>query len=147
VTDDKQVQRGSYYYWVRLPTRWMDNDIYGHVNNVNYYSFFDTAVNDYLVKVGGLDIHNDDAVGFVVASECQYKKPIAHPDQLDIGLKVLRLGRSSVQYEVAIFREADDSAAAYGTFTHVFVSRKSNSSVAIPSHIRLKLEMLVDAHA
>ncbi len=144
MNDDIQSQRDHYGYRVSLPTCWMDNDVYGHVNNVTYYSYFDTAANDFLVRVGGLDMHNDDQVGFVVASGCQFKQPVAFPDQLDIGVRVNRLGKSSVEYGIAVFRENDSSAAAFGHFTHVFVSRQSQRPVTIPARMRKALETLVD---
>ena len=144
MNDGIQLTRDHYGYWVSIPTRWMDNDVYGHVNNVTYYSYFDTAANDFLVRVGGLDIHNDDEVGFVVTSGCQYKRPVAFPDQLEIGVRVNRLGDSSVEYGLAVFRENDSSASAYGHFTHVFVSRQTQQSVTIPGRMRTALETLVD---
>ena len=144
MNDDTQLTRDHYGYWVTIPTRWMDNDVYGHVNNVTYYSYFDTAANDFLVRVGGLDFLNDDEVGFVVASDCQFRQPVAFPDQLDIGVRVNRLGNSSVEYGLAVFRENDNSAAAFGHFTHVFVSRQSQRPVSIPARLRTALETLVD---
>ena len=130
------VQRSDYRYFVPLSTRWMDNDIYGHVNNVTYYSYFDTAANHFLIHQGGLDIHRDRIVGFVVASNCEYKAPIAFPDALEIGFRVNKLSTRSVQYGLGIFREEASEAVAYGTFTHVFVDRDSGQAVAIPDRIR-----------
>jgi acyl-CoA thioester hydrolase len=122
----------------------MDNDVYGHVNNVTYYSYFDTAANDFLVKVGDLDFRNGPTIAYVVASRCEYKRAIAFPDLLDIGVRVNQLGNSSVEYGIAVFREADPVAAAFGSFTHVFVSRDTQRPVTIPATIRAALEQLVD---
>ena len=125
-----------------IPTRWHDNDIYGHVNNVVYYGFFDTAVNNYLIQQGGLDIQDGDIVGFVVSSACDYFASIAYPDLIEVGLRVAKLGNSSVQYELAIFREGEQEASAAGRFVHVFVERASNRPTAIPPRLRAALEAL-----
>ena len=101
---DSMPLRADYRHFQPIITRWHDNDVYGHVNNVTYYSFFDTAVNTYLIEEGGLDIHDGDVVGFVVSSACDYFASIAFPDRLDIGLRVGKLGNSSVQYELAVFK-------------------------------------------
>ena len=140
---DAEQQRSHYGYFLDLTTRWMDNDIYGHVNNVTYYSYFDTVANQYLIEHGDLDIHTAEVVGFVVASSCQYRSPIAFPEVLQGALRVEKLGRSSVQYELAIFKQEESLASAYGTFTHVFVDRFSSRSVPIPARIRQALERLL----
>ena len=132
--------RQHYKAFFPMTTRWMDNDIYGHVNNVQYYSYFDTAANQFLIEHGGLDIQNAKEVGFVVASSCQYFAPIAHPQQLEIGFRVNHLGNSSVEYGLAVFVAGADQASAVGSFTHVFVNRGVGSSVAIPTNIRTALE-------
>ncbi|WP_250461280.1 acyl-CoA thioesterase [Microbulbifer litoralis] len=134
--------RGDYRVFYPITTRWMDNDIYGHVNNVTYYSYFDSAVNRYLIEEGGLDIHRAPVVGFVVNSSCDYRAPIAYPQAIEAGLRVARLGNSSVTYEVGIFRRGEDSACAAGSFTHVFVERAANRSVAIPEPIRRALQAI-----
>lgn len=131
--------RSAYRHFSRIDTRWMDNDIYGHVNNVTYYSYFDTAVNRYLIEHGGLDIQSGNIVGFVVNSGCDYYGPIAFPDRLEAGLRVSRLGNSSVEYRVGIFRDGENTACAEGHFVHVFVERNSNSPVPIPETIRTAL--------
>lgn len=131
--------RSDYEYFHSLETRWMDNDIYGHVNNVTYYSYFDTVANRYLIDHAGLDIQNADIVGFVVASNCQYLSPISYPEKLDIGFKVNKLGTSSAEYAMAVFKHGDDLASAIGSFTHVFVSRSTNKPVTIPEPIRAAL--------
>ena len=140
---DSMPLRADYRHFQPIITRWHDNDVYGHVNNVTYYSFFDTAVNTYLIEHGGLDIHDGEVVGFVVSSACDYFASIAFPDRLDIGLRVGKLGNSSVQYELAVFKAGEDEASAAGRFVHVFVDRASNQPVAIAGKLREALERLV----
>lgn len=135
--------RQEYKVFYPITTRWMDNDLYGHVNNVVYYSYFDTVANMYLIEQGGLDIHSAPIVGYVVSSGCNYLSPVGYPDPLDAGLRVDRLGNSSVQYGVAIFKDEDLLASAYGHFVHVFVDRVQNKTVSIPSHLRRVLEKIV----
>ena len=134
--------RRDYKHFQPITTRWHDNDIYGHVNNVVYYGFFDTAVNSYLIQHGGLEIQGGDIVGFVVSSACDYFASIAYPDLIEVGVRVAKLGNSSVQYELAIFREGEKEACAAGRFVHVFVERASNRPTAIPSRLRAALEAL-----
>lgn len=134
--------REHYRHFQPITTRWHDNDLYGHVNNVTYYSYFDSAVNTYLIEVGGLDIHRGEVVGFVVSSSCDYFASIAFPECVEIGLRVGNLGNSSVQYELAVFKEGEDQACAAGRFVHVFVDRSSNRPVAIPETLRLAMEAL-----
>lgn len=135
--------RGDYRRFVPINTRWSDNDIYGHVNNVQYYSYFDSAVNRMLIEAGVLDIHRGETIAFVVESACSYFRPLAFPDGLEVGIRVARLGRSSVRYELAIFRDGDDTACAAGVFVHVYVARATNRSVAIPEATRDLLQTLV----
>lgn len=137
------TKRTSYPYFTDITTRWMDNDIYGHVNNVVYYSYFDSVANKYLIEEGGLDIHNSDIIGFVVASSCQYRSPIAYPQAIEAGFRVNKLGNSSVEYGIAIFQQGQATASAEGTFTHVFVDRASAKSVAIPASLRQALEAVL----
>ena len=138
--------RADYRHFVRLDTRWSDNDIYGHVNNVQYYGYFDTAVNRTLIEAGVLDIHAGRTIAFVVESACAYFRPIAFPDPIEVGVRVARLGRSSVRYELAIFSGDDATACAAGVFVHVYVDRATNRSVAIPDDTRALLDRLaVDA--
>ncbi len=129
-------QRGDYRWFTPITTRWSDNDIYGHVNNVVYYSYFDSVANRYLIEEGGLDIHNGSTVGLVVNSGCDYFAPIAYPQALEGALRVDRLGNSSVTYGIAIFVAGAEVACANGTFTHVFVDRQSNRPVPIPEPMR-----------
>jgi acyl-CoA thioester hydrolase len=119
-----------------MPTRWEDNDSYGHVNNVTYYSYFDTAVNEHLIRVGGLDIRHGTEVGLVVETMCRYHKPLSFPDELDTGLRVVRLGNSSVTYEIGIFRRGDDAPAASGRFVHVWVDRATQRRCPCLEHSR-----------
>jgi acyl-CoA thioester hydrolase len=128
--------RDDYRYFLELQTRWMDNDLYGHINNVTYYSYFDTVVNYFLIEKGGLDIHNAKTIGVVVESHCNYAHSIAYPDKISCGLRVGKLGNSSVRYEVGIFRGEEQNAAASGHFVHVFVERATNKPVPIPKDIR-----------
>ena len=134
--------RSGYPYRQSITTRWMDNDVYGHVNNVNYYSYFDTVVNQFLIERAGLDIHNGDSIGFVVESQCSYRSPIAYPQLLEGGVQVLKLGTSSVTYGVAIFQQGVEEAAAIGRFTHVFVERASQRPAPMPAALRAALESL-----
>ncbi len=136
-------RRADYRHFQPITTRWHDNDIYGHVNNVTYYGFFDSAVNAYLIREGGLDIHDGEVVGFVVSSSCDYFASIAFPEPIEVGLRVGRLGNSSVQYELAIFRQGEEKACAAGRFVHVFVERASNRPTPIPARLRAALEALL----
>jgi acyl-CoA thioester hydrolase len=131
--------RARYRHFMPLQTRWADNDIYGHVNNVTYYAYFDTVINCYLIEKGGLDIAGGDVVGFAVETMCRFVKPLAYPDALEAGLRVGHLGRSSVRYEVGIFRKGAKEAAAHGHFVHVFVDRVSGRPVPLPERIRRAL--------
>ncbi len=135
------MSRADYPHFLTIPTRWMDNDIYGHVNNVVYYSWFDTVINEYLIRVGGLDIHDAPIVGFCVDSGCTYRQSFSFPEPVHAGLRVGKLGNSSVRYEVGLFGEGegDDEARATGFFVHVFVDRVANRSVPIPPPIRAAL--------
>lgn len=142
VSKPDRPTRMEYREFYPITTRWMDNDLYGHVNNVTYYSYFDSAVNRYLIEAGGLSIHTDTVVGFVVSSNCNYFSPIAYPEAIEAGLKVEKLGNRSVTYGVGIFQEGATEASAAGTFTHVFVDRETNSACAIPTSIRRALEAL-----
>lgn len=135
--------RSGYCHFLSIPTRWMDNDIYGHVNNVVYYAWFDTVINEYLIREGGLDIHGGAVVGYCVESTCRYHRPVAFPETIDAGLRVAQLGNSSVRYEVGLFRQGEDKPAARGHFVHVFVDRARDKPTAIPQNLRACLERLL----
>jgi acyl-CoA thioester hydrolase len=128
--------RAAYRHFLPVPTRWMDNDAYGHVNNVVYYAYFDTVINRYLVEAGGLDIARGAAIGLCVESHCRYAKPLSFPADLDAGMRVEHLGRSSVRYGIGIFPRGDDAAAAEGWFVHVFVDRETRAATPLPERIR-----------
>jgi acyl-CoA thioester hydrolase len=126
-----------------LQTRWKDNDVYGHVNNVEFYSYFDTAINTWLIREGGLDITEGAVIGVCAESHCEFKAAVAFPDALDVHLRVGRLGRSSVRYELLIAREGSDEPVALGHFVHVFVDSATRRPVEIPEPLRGALERLV----
>ncbi len=134
--------RGDYVHFLAIPTRWMDNDVYLHVNNVVYYSYFDTVINRYLIDAGGLDIRESQVIGIAVETNCRFRKSFAFPETVDAGLRVGHLGNSSVRYEIGLFGAGEDDARAEGHFVHVFVDRASNRPVAIPPRIRAALEHL-----
>tara|TARA_Y100001972_G_C7582939_1_gene292359 strand:- start:92 stop:535 length:444 start_codon:yes stop_codon:yes gene_type:complete len=143
MTERKAIgKRSDYHYFAPISTRWSDNDIYGHVNNVVYYSYFDSVANHFLINEGGLDIHTGDNIGLVVNSCCSYHKALAYPEKLQGGLRVNKLGNSSVEYGLAIFRDGEDDAAAEGFFIHVFVDRKSRKPTPIPDRLRKALESI-----
>ncbi len=137
--------RARYPHFLTIPTRWMDNDIYGHVNNVVYYSYFDTVINAYLIGPGGLDIHGGAVVGVCAESSCRYRAAFAFPEPVEAGLRVGHLGRSSVRYEIGLFKIGEEAAAAEGHFVHVFVGRESRTPAPIPSTIRAALERIRSA--
>jgi len=134
--------RSRYKAFRTISTRWMDNDAYGHVNNVVYYSWFDTTVNAHLIEQGVLDVLQSNTIGLVVETQCNYFAPLAFPQPVEAGLRVARLGGSSVRYEVGLFAEGSDSAAAQGHFVHVYVDRETRRPVAIPAPLRKVLEAL-----
>jgi len=138
-----QLPRAAYRYFLAIPTRWMDNDGYGHVNNVTYYSYFDTAVNEHLIRAGGLDIRNGPAIGLVVETACRFHLPLSFPEPVDTGLRIVKLGTSSVTYEIGIFRRGDEAPAASGRFVHVWVDRATQRPTPVPSAIRGALMPLV----
>lgn len=141
--DKPQVLRADFPHFLVIPTRWMDNDVYGHLNNALYYAFFDTVINQYLIHEGGLDIHNGAIIGLAVETHCQFMDALAFPEAIDAGLRVGRLGNSSVRYEVGLFKQGNETAAAFGYFVHVFVDRVSRRPVPIPDPIRGALARLV----
>lgn len=125
-------QREDFAHLSSISTRWMDNDVYGHVNNVQYYSFFDTAVNRYLIAAGALDIHAGAVIGLVVETHCNYFAPLAFPQDVEAGLRVSQVGRSSVRYEIGLFAPGQPLAAAMGHFVHVYVDRATRRPVPLP---------------
>lgn len=125
--------RDRYAHLSAISTRWMDNDVYGHVNNVQYYSFFDTAVNRYLIAAGALDIHAGAVIGLVVETHCNFFAPLAFPQDVDAGIRVAQIGRSSVRYEIGLFAPGATLAAATGHFVHVYVDRATRRPVVLPA--------------
>jgi acyl-CoA thioester hydrolase len=133
----------DFAYFSDITTRWIDNDVYGHINNVVYYEFFDTAVNGYLIAQGALDIAHGAIIGLVVETHCNYFKPVAFPDRLRAGLRVAKMGTSSVTYNVGIFRGDDNAASAQGHFVHVYVDRATNKPVPLPEALKKALTPLL----
>jgi acyl-CoA thioester hydrolase len=129
-------QRSAYKAFVELTTRWSDNDVYGHMNNVVHYALFDTAVNQWLIEQGALDIHKGEQIGLVVHTECYYFAEMAFPDRVTAGLRAERVGNSSVTYGVALFRNDEDSASAEGQFTHVYVAREGRQPQPLPPSLQ-----------
>lgn len=136
-------RRDQYPHILEVPTRWMDNDVYGHVNNVVYYSYFDTVVNRYLIDRGTLDIDNSPIIGLVVETQCRFFKSVTFPDIVHAGLRVARLGNRSVRYEIGLFRNDEGDAAAQGHFIHVYVERSTRRPAAVPSEMRKALELIL----
>lgn len=134
--------REAYRVFRTVPTRWMDNDVYGHVNNVVYYSYFDTAVNGYLIEQGVLDIHAGAVIGLVIETRCNYFAPLAFPQTVEAGLRVAQLGRSSVRYEIGLYAQGEPLSAAAGHFVHVYVDRETRRPVPLPDALRRVLEDL-----
>jgi acyl-CoA thioester hydrolase len=141
------LSRADFRRFLAIPTRWMDNDSYGHVNNVVYYSYFDTVVNEHLILEGGLDIRNGPVIGVVVETFCRFHRPLSFPGVIDAGLRVAKLGNSSVKYEVGLFAADESEAAATGHFVHVWVDRATNLPTAVPAEIRAALGPLLVAAA
>ncbi|GAB4528246.1 MAG: thioesterase family protein [Amphiplicatus sp.] len=138
----ERAKRSEYRHFLPLQTRWADNDVYGHVNNVVYYGFFDTIVNEYLIGAGALDIHQGAVIGLVVETGCRYFAPLEFPQKLEGALRVARIGTSSVRYELAIFAEGAAAAAAEGHFVHVYVDRATRRPVPLPAALRAALEKI-----
>ncbi len=134
--------RSAYKAWRSITTRWADNDVYGHVNNVVYYGWFDTAVNAHLIERGALDIHGGGVIGLVVETQCNYFAPLAFPEQVEAGIRVARLGSSSVRYEVGLFAAGAPTTAARGHFVHVYVDRATRRPVPLPDTLRRVLQEL-----
>ncbi len=145
MTEKTTATRADYRHFLAIPTRWMDNDIYGHVNNVVYYSYFDTVINEYLIREGGLDIQDGAVVGVCAESHCEFRDSFTFPETVEAGLRVGHLGRRSVRYEIGLFKQGAEAAAAEGHFVHVFVERAAMTPVAIPEAIHAALGRLVPA--
>jgi len=145
MTRQPPPRRDAFRRFERITTRWKDNDVFGHVNNVVYYSFFDTAVTRFLLERGIIDTEASPLITVVAETTCRYRRELAFPDQVTVGLRAAHLGRSSVRYELAIFRNDEDEAAAEGHFVHVFVGRDSMRPQPIPEAARAALaELLVE---
>jgi acyl-CoA thioester hydrolase len=140
-----QLARSDFRRFLAIPTRWLDNDSYGHVNNVVYYSYFDTVVNEHLIHDGGLDIRESPVIGVVVETGCKFYRPLSFPEVVDAGLRVRKLGRSSVTYEIALFANGEEEPSASGHFVHVWVERASGRPTPVPPRIRGALEPLLVA--
>ena len=136
------LPRSHFPHFQTISTRWMDNDVYGHVNNVVHYSYFDTAVNRYLIEAGALDIRGGDVIGLVVNTQCHYFDSIRFPQAVQVALRVAQLGRSSVRYELGLFADDAPLAAAMGEFTHVYVDRETRRPVDLPTALRAALQPL-----
>ena len=139
---EKLMHRSDYSYFKNITTRWADNDIYGHINNVVYYSYFDTVANQYLIEFADFNPISAPVIGVIVHSNCNYIKAIAYPDKIEAGLTVKKLGRSSVTYGIGVFRQGESAACAYGEFVHVFINRKDSLPISIPTKIRESLQKI-----
>ena len=140
-------QRAFYRHFLAIPTRWMDNDSYGHINNVTYYSYFDTVVNEHLIRMAQFDFRTALVIGVAVETSCRFLRSLTFPETIDAGMRVEKLGRSSVAYEIGLFRQGDDLAAAVGRFVHVWVERATQRPTPIPEAIRLALAPLCKTEA
>ena len=145
MSDPSPNRRSAYPHLRHISTRWNDNDVYGHVNNVEYYAFFDTVINAWLIEKGGLDIHAGDVIGLCAESHCEFHAPLAFPETVEAGLRVGSLGRSSVRYEIGLFSATVEDPVASGWFVHVFVDRASRRPVELGGTLRDALERLVPA--
>ncbi len=143
VARPQPLPRSAYRVLRPITTRWADNDVYGHVNNVVYYSWFDTVVNAHLIEQGALDIHDGPVIGLVIETQCNYFAPLAFPQTVWAGLRVAHLGKSSVRYEVGLFADGADLAAACGHFVHVYVDRQTRRPVPLPEALKTTLETLL----
>lgn len=142
---DPTPTRQSYKHFLPIQTRWRDNDPYQHVNNAVYYEYFDTVINEYLIRAGGLDYTNGEIVGLAIETHCEFHKPIKFPQVIDAGVRIAKLGNSSVRYEVGLFIAGDDECAAHGHFVHVFVKRPESRPTPIPPPLRAAMEKLLAA--
>jgi len=143
MSEEKLINRSDYKCFYSISTRWTDNDIYGHINNITYYSYFDTAVNQYLIENASLNIQDSPIIGYVVNSNCNYLSGISFPGIIDVGIVVKKLGKTSVTYEIGIFKDGESKVSAYGEFIHVFVYRSEKKSVPIPDNILKSLKLIL----
>lgn len=141
-TRERPRGRGDFRHFHTIATRWMDNDVYGHVNNVVYYSYFDTVVNEYLVRAGVLDFEHGEVIGLVVETQCRYFSELSFPQTVHVGLRVAHLGTSSVRYEIGVFADEQELACAQGHFVHVYVDRASRRPTTLPTPLRAALERI-----
>lgn len=139
----QSIARTAYKYEQLIPTRWMDNDVYGHVNNVNYYSFFDTAVNQFLIEKAGLDIHGGAVIGLVVETGCKYHAPISFPQTVTACIGVSHVGNSSVKYQIGLYVDDQSKPAAEGFFVHVYVDRQTRRPTSLPETMRACLNTII----
>lgn len=139
----ERASRKNFPHFLSIPTRWMDQDPYGHINNVQYYSFFDTAVNEHLIRNAGLDVRTTREVGLVVETQCSFMKELNFPRTVHAGIRVTKLGNSSITYEIGLFRDDEEDAAALGRFVHVYVDRERQETVRIPDRVREAVEPLL----
>jgi acyl-CoA thioester hydrolase len=142
MTRPRPELRSAYRVFLPITTRWLDNDAYGHLNNTVYYSFFDTAVNRYLVEAGALDIERSPVIGLVVETQCNYFAPLGFPQAVEVGLRVAHMGSSSVRYELGVFAAGAGEAAAQGHFVHVYVDRQSRRPALLPAPLTQALDRL-----
>ena len=142
-TKQEPNRRDAYRQFLTITTRWMDNDVYGHINNVQYYSYFDTAVNRFLIDQGVLDIHQGDVIGLVVETHCNFYASAAFPADMEAGIRIAHLGHSSVRYEIGLFVKDREAAIAQGHFVHVYIDRDSQTPVNIPDDLRAILSTLM----
>lgn len=143
MADEGQETRERYARFVEIPTRWGDNDVYGHVNNAVYYTYLDTVVNGLLIERGLLDLAGSPAIGVVVETGCRFHRPLVFPEAIEVGLRVARLGNTSVRYELGLFRRGEATPSASAHFVHVYVDRGSRRPVPLPSEVRRALEALM----
>lgn len=141
-TAARMSSRADYRHFIAMTTRWKDNDVYGHVNNVEYYSYFDTLINTYLIVEGGLDIHRGQSIGLCAESHCRFMGELAFPETIEGGLRVEKIGNSSVRYGIGLFRQGSDAPAAEGWFVHVFVDRDTRKSMPLTQHLRDALQRI-----
>lgn len=145
--DDDRPERGDFGHFQAIPTRWKDQDPYGHVNNVEYYSFFDTVVNEHLIRHAGLNPRATPVVGMVVETRCRFFREIAFPETVEAGLRVTKLGNSSIVYEIGIFKDGEADICALGDFVHVYVDRGTMRPVRVPDHVRAAVTPLLTGEA